>query len=239
MATSLKGKNAIITGAGRGIGYAVAIGLAKEGVNVGLIARSQEQLQKVVKEVEALGVKAAFAVADVSKNEEVTMATEKITSELGSIDILINNAGIAKFGHFMDLEIAEWEKIIQVNLMGVYYVTRAVLPGMIEQKFGDIINISSSAGQKGAPITSAYSASKFGVFGITESLAMEVRKHNIRVTALAPSTVATDLAIDNDLTDGNPDKVMQPEDIAEFIVSQLKLNKRIFIKEAGLWSTNP
>jgi 3-oxoacyl-[acyl-carrier protein] reductase len=124
-------------------------------------------------------------------------------------------------------------------LMGVYYVTRAVLPGMIERQSGDIINISSSAGQKGAPITSAYSASKFGVLGITESLAMEVRKHNIRVTALTPSTVATDLAIENDLTDGNPDKVMQPEDIAEFIVSQLKLNKRIFVKEAGLWSTNP
>lgn len=239
MATSIKGKNAIITGAGRGIGYAVAIALAKEGVNVGLIARSQEQLQQVVKEVEELGVKAAFAVADVSLNEEVTKATELLTSELGAIDILINNAGIAKFGKFMDLEIAEWEKIIQVNLMGVYYVTRAVLPGMIEQQSGDIINISSSAGQKGAPITSAYSASKFGVLGITESLAMEVRKHNIRVTALTPSTVATDLAIDNDLTDGNPDKVMQPEDIAEFIVSQLKLNKRIFIKEAGLWSTNP
>ena len=239
LATSLKGKNAIITGAGRGIGYAVAIALAKEGVNVGLIARSKEQLEKVVKEVESLGVKAAFAVADVSKNEEVIKATEFVTSELGAIDILINNAGIGKFGNFMDLEIAEWEKIIQVNLMGVYYVTRAVLPGMIEQKSGDIINISSSAGQKGAPITSAYSASKFGVLGVTESLAMEVRKHNIRVTALTPSTVATDLAIDNNLTDGNPDKVMQPEDIAEFIVSQLKLNKRIFIKEAGLWSTNP
>lgn len=239
MAISLKGKNAIITGAGRGIGYAVAIALAQEGVNVGLVARSKEQLEKVVKEVEAQGVKAAFAVADVSINEEVTKAIEFLTIEMGAIDVLINNAGIAKFGNFMDLEINEWEKIIQVNLMGVYYVTRAVLPGMIEQKSGDIINISSSAGQKGAPITSAYSASKFGVLGITESLAMEVRKHNIRVTALTPSTVATDLAIDNNLTDGNPDKVMQPEDIAEFIVSQLKLNKRIFIKEAGLWSTNP
>jgi len=239
LATSLQGKNAIITGAGRGIGRAIAIALANEGVNVGLLARSEEHLQQVVNEVEGQGVKAVFATADVSSNDEVTSAIESLTNQLGTVDILINNAGIAKFGKFMDLEIAEWEKIIQVNLMGVYYVTRAVLPGMIEQQAGDIINISSSAGQKGAPITSAYSASKFGVLGITESLAMEVRKHNIRVTALTPSTVATDLAIDNDLTDGNPDKVMQPEDIAEFIVAQLKLNKRIFIKEAGLWSTNP
>jgi 3-oxoacyl-[acyl-carrier protein] reductase len=239
LATTLKGKNAIITGAGRGIGRAIAIALANEGVNVGLLARSEEHLQQVVKEAEAQGVKAVFATADVSSNDEVTKAIESLTSELGTVDILINNAGIAKFGKFMELDVEEWEKIIQVNLMGVYYVTRAVLPGMIEQQSGDIINISSSAGQKGAPITSAYSASKFGVLGITESLAMEVRKHNIRVTALTPSTVATDLAIENDLTDGNPDKVMQPEDIAEFIVSQLKLNKRIFVKEAGLWSTNP
>lgn len=239
MSTNLKGKNAIITGAGRGIGRAIAIALANEGVNVGLLARSEEHLQEVVKETEAQGVKAVYAIADVSSNDEVTKAIHSLTSELGTVDILINNAGIAKFGKFMDLDVEEWEKIIQVNLMGVYYVTRAVLPGMIEQQSGDIINISSSAGQKGAPITSAYSASKFGVMGITESLAMEVRKHNIRVSALTPSTVATDLAIDNDLTDGNPDKVMQPEDIAEFIVSQLKLNKRIFVKEAGLWSTNP
>lgn len=239
MSTNLKGKNAIITGAGRGIGRAIAIALANEGVNVGLLARSEDHLQEVVKETESHSVKAVFATADISSNEEVTKAIHSLTSELGTIDILINNAGIAKFGKFMDLEVEEWEKIIQVNLMGVYYVTRAVLPGMIEQQSGDIINISSSAGQKGAPITSAYSASKFGVMGITESLAMEVRKHNIRVSALTPSTVATDLAIDNNLTDGNPDKVMQPEDIAEFIVSQLKLNKRIFVKEAGLWSTNP
>jgi 3-oxoacyl-[acyl-carrier protein] reductase len=239
LSTNLKGKNAIITGAGRGIGRAIAIALANEGVNVGLLARSEEHLQEVVKETEAQGVKAVFAIADVSSNDEVTKAIHSLTNELGNVDILINNAGIAKFGKFMDLDVEEWEKIIQVNLMGVYYVTRAVLPGMIEQQSGDIINISSSAGQKGAPITSAYSASKFGVMGITESLAMEVRKHNIRVSALTPSTVATDLAIDNDLTDGNPDKVMQPEDIAEFIVSQLKLNKRIFVKEAGLWSTNP
>ena len=239
MSTNLKGKNAIITGAGRGIGRAIAIALASEGVNVGLLARSEEHLQEVLKEAESQGVKAVFATADVSSNDEVTKAIHSLTSELGTVDILINNAGIAKFGKFMELAVEEWEKIIQVNLMGVYYVTRAVLPGMIEQQSGDIINISSSAGQKGAPITSAYSASKFGVMGITESLAMEVRKHNIRVSALTPSTVATDLAIDNDLTDGNPDKVMQPEDIAEFIVSQLKLNKRIFVKEAGLWSTNP
>ncbi|WP_338779943.1 3-ketoacyl-ACP reductase [Metabacillus sp. FJAT-52054] len=239
MSESLQGKTALITGAGRGIGRAAALHLAREGVNVGLLARTEEHVKSTALEAEALGVKAYYAAADVSSHEEVKKAVGQLESSLGHIDILINNAGIAKFGGFLELDPGDWEKIIQVNLLGAYYVTHAVLPGMVERKAGDIINVSSTAGQKGAPLTSAYSASKFGLLGLTESLAMEVRKHNIRVSALSPSTVATDLAIENKLTDGNPESVMQAEDIAEFMVAQLKLNKRTFIKSAGLWSTNP
>ncbi|QXE00874.1 3-ketoacyl-ACP reductase [Terribacillus sp. DMT04] len=237
MAQSLEGKKVIITGGGRGIGRAVATALAAEGAHVGLIGRTEENVKTVADSLQE--VKTAYAAADVSSLEDVTAAITKVKEELGGVDILINNAGIAKFGGFMDLDPAEWKQMIDVNLMGVYNATRVVLPDLIEQKSGDIINISSTAGQKGAPATSAYSASKFGVLGLTESLAMEVRKHNIRVTALTPSTVATDMAVENKLTDGNPEKVMQPEDIAEFIVAQLKLNSRTFIKSAGLWSTNP
>lgn len=239
MAQSLKGKVALVTGAGKGIGRATAIALAQEGVHVGLLARTEKDLVEVAKEIEALGVKTAYATADVSSMEEVNVAVEKITSSLGKTDILINNAGTGKFGKFLELDPQEWKNIIDINLMGVYYVTRAVLPQLIEKNSGDIINISSTAGQKGAPVTSAYSASKFGVLGLTESLALEVRKHNIRVTALTPSTVATELAYRENLTDGNPEKVMQPEDLAEFMIAQLKLHPRIFIKSAGLWSTNP
>ena len=236
---SIAGKNALVTGAGKGIGRAIALALAAEGVNVGLLARTESQLQEVADEVRKLGVKTTIVAADVADRPAVEQAVEKVKKELGPIDILINNAGIGTFGKFLEMEPAEWEKIIQVNLMGVYYTTRAVLPEMIERQTGDIINISSTAGQRGAAVTSAYSASKFAVMGLTESLMQEVRKHNIRVSALTPSTVATELAISNNLTDGNPEKVMQPEDLAEFIISQLKLNRRIFIKEAGMWSTNP
>jgi len=236
---SLKGKTALITGAGRGIGRATALALAKEGVHLGLIGLTSANLEKVAEEVKQYGINVSIATADVANNESVIKAVNHVTSELKQIDILINNAGTAKFGGFLDLSTEDWEKIIQVNLLGTYYVTKAVLPGMIERKSGDIINISSSAGQKGAPVTSAYSASKFAVLGLTESLMLEVRKHNIRVTALTPSTVATDLAIETNLTDGNPEKVMQPEDLAEFMVAQLKLNSRVFIKTAGMWSTNP
>jgi len=236
---SLKGKNALITGAGKGIGRALAIVLAQEGVNVGLIARTEADLQNVAEELKTFNVHVAIATADVASIDSVNTAVAKVKTDLGAIDILINNAGISSFGSFMELEPARWEEIVKVNLFGAYYVTRAVLPEMIDRKTGDIVNISSTAGQRGAAVTSAYSASKFALIGLSESLMQEVRKHNIRVTTLTPSTVATDMAKDLNLTDGNPDKVMQPEDLAELVVSQLKLNRRVFVKEAGLWSTNP
>ncbi len=236
---SISGKNALVTGAGKGIGRAMALALAKEGVNVALMARTESTLESLAEEIKGLGVNVSVVAADVANIEQVNAAVEKAIKDLGSLDILINNAGTSKFGNFLDLTPEEWEHIIQVNLMGVYYVTRAALPGMIERKSGDIINISSTAGQRGAPLTSAYSASKFGLLGLTESLMMEVRKHNIRVSAWTPSTVATDLAKEMNLTDGNPEKVMQPEDLAEMLIAQLKLNRRMFIKSVGMWSTNP
>jgi 3-oxoacyl-[acyl-carrier protein] reductase len=237
--TDLKNKNALITGAGKGIGKAIALALAKEGVNIILVARTQEEIDSVAAKVRSLRVKALAITADVADINSVNAAVAKALAEFGSIDILINNAGIAAFGKFLELEPTDWERIIQVNLMGTYYVTRAVLPNMIERQTGDIINISSTAGLSGNALTSAYSASKFAVLGLTESLMQEVRKHNIRVTALTPSTVATDMAKELKLTDGNPDKVMQAEDMAELIIAQLKLNRRVFIKNSSIWSTNP
>jgi 3-oxoacyl-[acyl-carrier protein] reductase len=236
---SLKNKNALITGAGKGIGKAVALALAAEGTNVILLARTTADLEQTAKEAQAFGVKTLILTADIADINSVNPAVEKALAEFKTIDILINNAGVGKFGKFLELTPEEFENIIRVNLMGVYYATRAVLPGMIEQQSGDIVNISSSAGLRGAALTSAYSASKFAVLGLTESLMQEVRKHNIRVTALTPSTVATDMAKDLNLTDGNPETVMQPEDLAELIIAQLKLNKRVFIKDSGMWSTNP
>ena len=238
MGQKLTNKTAIITGASDGIGYETAKALAAEGVNLGLIARTEEKLQTVQQELLQHDVDVFYARADVGVNEQVIQAVQQLTEQLGTIDILINNAGIAKFGGFLDLDVEEWEKIIQVNLLGMYYVTRAVLPKMIEQEAGDIINISSTAGQKGGPVTSAYSASKAGVLGLTESLAMEARKSNIRVSALTPSTVVTDLAIKQGLVKGDED-ALRPEDMAELMVAQLKLNKRVFLKTAGLWTTNP
>lgn len=236
---SLKGKNAIITGAGKGLGKAIAIALAQEGVNVGLLGRTEKNLISLAEELKTYPVKVAMATADVADMDGVNSAVAKIKTDLGAIDILVNNAGVGAFGKFMEMEPAKWKEIIEINLMGVYYVTRAVLPEMIDRQIGDIINVSSTAGKNGAAVTSAYSASKFGLIGLSESLMQEVRKHNIRVSTMLPSTVATDMAMDLKLTDGNPDKVMQPEDFAELLISQLKLNRRVFVKESAIWSTNP
>jgi 3-oxoacyl-[acyl-carrier protein] reductase len=237
--TDLKNKNALITGAGKGIGKAIALALAKEGVNVILVSRTQSDVDQLAIETAKLGVQSLALAADVSDINAINNAVEKALTEFKSIDILINSAGIASFGKFLELEPTVWEKIIQVNLMGTYYTTRAVIPNMIERQSGDIINISSTAGLNGNALTSAYSASKFAVLGLTDSLMQEMRKHNIRVTALTPSTVATEMAKDLNLTDGNPEKVMQSEDIAELVIAQLKLNRRVFIKNSSIWSTNP
>jgi len=237
--TDLKNKNAFITGAGKGIGKAVAIALAKEGVNLILVSRTQKDIEQLADEASNLGVKALALSADVSDINSINKAVEKALAEFKHIDILINSAGIASFGKFLELEPEAWERIIQVNLMGTYFTTRAIIPNMIERQTGDIINISSTAGLNGNALTSAYSASKFAVLGLTDSLMQEMRKHNIRVTALTPSTVATDMAKDLNLTDGNPEKVMQSEDMADLIIAQLKLNRRVFIKNSSIWSTNP
>jgi 3-oxoacyl-[acyl-carrier protein] reductase len=236
---SLAGKVALVTGAGKGIGRAIAVALAQEGSHVGLVARTEKDIKAVAREIEALGVKAAVATADVADRGQVEAAVASLQRELGPVDILINNAGTATFGKFLELEPEVWENQVRVNVFGVYYATRAVLPQMIERKTGDIVNISSTAGKSGSPVTSAYSASKFAVFGLSESLMQEVRKHNIRVTALAPSTVVTDLANSASLITGDPERVMHPEDFAELVVAQLKLNRRMFVKESTIFSTNP
>ena len=240
MGQSLQDKVAIVTGAARGIGKAVAVALAKEGVNVGMIARSEDALQQVAKEIESHGVKAAYAVANVSNLAQVQQAAAHLKKELGLADILINNAGVGKFEKLVDMDPADFKDIVDINVMGTFYVSHTIVPQLIEKNAGDVINISSTNGLNGAATSSAYSASKFGVIGLTESLAAEVRRNNIRVTALAPSTIATDLADALNLVpDDKRDQYMHPEDIAEYIVAQLKLNQRMYIKNATLMNTNP
>jgi len=236
----LKGKNAIITGGSRGLGKATAIAFANEGINVAITGRTEKSLQETVAELKALGVNATYAVFNVGNYEEVQKGIQAIISDLGSVDILVNNAGIAAFGSLNDMDVTQWSEIIQTNVMGMYYVTKEVLPYLIAKNEGDIINVSSTAGLTGNANTSAYSASKFAVIGMSESLMKEVRKNNIRVCTLTPSTIVSDLTIELGIASKDTeDTVLQPEDFAELVVAGLKLPRRAMLKGASLWSTNP
>ncbi len=237
---SLQGKNALVTGGSRGLGKAVAVALAKEGVNVAITGRNESNLQETVTLLKEFGVNATYASFDVANNSEVKTEIEKLITNFGAFDILINNAGIAAFGGFLEMEEEQWEDIVKTNLFGPYYVTRAVVPAMIQKNAGDIINVSSTAGLKGNAVTSAYSASKAGLIGLSESLMFELRKKNIRVATLTPSTIASDMSKDVlKITDGNPETVLQPEDFADLIIDILKFNRRAMLASASLWSTNP
>lgn len=237
---NLKGKKALITGGNKGLGKATAVALAKEGVDVAITGRNEDQLVATVNELKSLGVNATYAVFDVGNYDEVKKGIQSIISSFETIDILINNAGIAAFGSFNEMEVETWSNIIQTNVMGMYYVTKEVLPHLIAKNQGDIINVSSTAGLTGNANTSAYSASKFAVIGLSEALMKEMRKNNIRVCTLTPSTIASDMSISLGIAKKEDvETVLQPEDFAELIVAGLKLPRRAMLKGASLWSTNP
>lgn len=238
---TLKGKTALITGAGKGLGRAMALGLAAEGVNLLLLARTSKDLENVASEARLLNdqIAVAFETADIGNFDEIQRAIKKLTTEHPIVDILINNAGIFKSGGLLDLSVAEWQEVFQVNLFGAYFVLREVLPLMIQQGRGDILNVASTAGHKGSANMSAYGASKAALINLSESVMQEARKHNIRVTTINPSTIATDMTLSANLTNGDPDRVLQPEDLAQIVISNLKLPSRAFVKEFALWSTNP
>lgn len=236
---TLKGKTAIITGATQGIGRQIAYRLANEGISLGLLARTEEDLKELQKELQAKGIKVIIAPGDLSNRKEVEGAIAKLIQALDRVDILINNAGVAKFGEFLTMPREEWEYVLKVNLLGSYYVTRLVYAHMKELGQGDIITLASTAGEKGAVSTSAQTASKAALLGMTESLALEARPHNIRVTTLVPSTVATEKTIAQGFVKAKDQHRLLPEDLASYIVATLQLNRRSWLKRASLWSTNP
>ncbi|CAD7799324.1 Gluconate 5-dehydrogenase [Chryseobacterium aquaeductus] len=236
---NLKGKNAIITGGGKGLGKAVALILANEGVNVGITGRNEENLKMTVDEIQRIGVKAAYAIFSIDNEIHVKAGIESIAEQLGGIDILINNAGIGDFGSIEEMSSEVWEQVIKTNLFGVYYTAKAVYPFLKEKGEGDIINVASTAGLKGGANMSAYAASKAAVVSLSQSMMAEWRKQNIRVVTLTPSTIASDMSIEGGLTDGNPDKVLQPEDFAEWVRDILKMNRRALIANGSIFSTNP
>lgn len=186
-----KDKVAIVTGAGQGIGRTIALSLAKEGAKV-VVADLSDKRFEVVGEIKALGSEGLAVRCDVSDKEEVKGVVRETLEKFGRVDILVNNAGIYPFKTFSEMTEQEWDKVLNINLKGTFYFIKAVLPKMIEQKKGKIINISSIAGAVvGFSGLAHYSASKAAIAGLTKSLALEVAKHGININAIAPGPVET------------------------------------------------
>lgn len=236
---SLKGKKAIITGGSRGLGKAVALLLAQEGVHIGITGRNEDRLKETIGEIRKAGVDAAYATFNVDNEAEVQSGINQLVDDLEGVDILVNNAGIGTFGTLEDMPAADWEQVVRTNLFGVYNTAMAVYPYLKEKGRGDVINVASTAGLKGGANMSAYAASKAAVISLSQSMMAEWRKHDIRVITLTPSTIATDMSIEGGLTDGNPENVLQPEDFAEWVRDILKMKSRALVANGSIFSTNP
>lgn len=190
----LKDKVALITGGGRGIGKAIALAYAREGASLAICARTSSEIEETAKELKALGPECLGVVCDVSLEEPVGMLIKQVQERFGSIDILINNAGVmTRPVPLAELEVKKWDYTIAVNLRGPFLVTKAVLPIMMRQNSGSIINVSSSIGRGAYANFAAYAVSKWGIEGFTQTLAAEVRSYNIRVNSVEPGYVATKL----------------------------------------------
>ena len=190
----LKGKTALITGASRGIGKAIALLFAREGADIAITnIVDDDEFRNAVKEIEAQGVKAKGYVSNAARFDESQKLINDVIADFGQIDILVNNAGITRDTLLMRMTEEQWDSVIAVNLKSVFNLTKAVIPSMLKQKSGSIVNMSSVVGVSGNAGQSNYSASKAGIIGFTKSVAKEIGSRNIRCNAIAPGFILTEM----------------------------------------------
>jgi NAD(P)-dependent dehydrogenase (short-subunit alcohol dehydrogenase family) len=182
-------RTVLVTGASRGIGRSIALRFAEEGARLALVARTENELLQTASLVEQAGARAVAIPTDIRDRAGVEASVAKAESELGPIDVLVNNAGVFLWRPFLELSSEEWDLVLSTNLTGAANFCRAVLPGMIERRRGRIVNVSSIHGMRGEANLAAHSAAKFGLIGLTQSLAREYRSHNVAVNAVCPGTV--------------------------------------------------
>jgi NADP-dependent 3-hydroxy acid dehydrogenase YdfG len=223
---SITNNTAVVTGAGRGIGRAIAIELARAGARVSLAARSRSQLEETAN---IIGAAASVFPTDVRDRGQVESLIEQASSAVGPIDILVNSAGLGIFGKVVDFTDSDFATVMDTNLRGTFYTCRTVLSSMISRKTGHIINIASIAGKVGSANRAVYCASKFGVVGFTESLAEEVRQYGIRASVICPGS--TDTGFSGDKQGKAHDKMLRPEDIAYAVRMIVTQEPNSFISE--------
>ncbi len=228
---ALTGRVALITGGSRGIGLAIARRLESMGARVAICGRDASRLKDASERLAREGIQALAIVADVTRADDIAGFIQKAEGELGPTDILVNNAGLGIFGGFHERSESEWDTVLDTNLKSVFLVSRAVVPGMIQRRRGYIINISSLAGKNAFVGGGIYCASKWGLMGLNNCMAEELRVHGIRVCAVCPGSVATEFSPH---TGRDSAKMLQAEDVAHAVAAIVTEGTQSFMSEISL-----
>ena len=225
---AIPGQVALITGASRGIGLAIARRLGKMGARVSICARDQANLEEAVSVLRAEGSEVLATASDVTREDQISTLVRNTQQNLGPIDILVNNAGIGIFGPFLQQSEADWDAVINTNLKSVFLMSLAVAPEMIQRKTGQIINIGSLAGKNTFANGAIYCASKWGLLGLTGCMAEDLRGHGIRVSAICPGSVNTEFSPH---AGKDASKMLQPDDVAHAVAALVTQSPGSFISE--------
>ena len=228
------GKVAFVTGASRGIGFAIAQRLAQLGCKIAICARDEGHLQSAAKKLAIFDAQIVALKVDVAQPAEIEPAVKRVEKALGPIDILVNNAGIGYFGAIQDAPEEAWDSVLDTNLKAVFLLSKAVAPGMIQRKAGHIINIASLAGKNSFAKGGIYCASKWGLLGLTECMAEDLRPFGIRVSAVCPGSVATEFSPH---AGKDEKKMLQPDDVAHAVEMLVTQAPQSFISEVLLRPT--
>ncbi|MDO8685166.1 MAG: SDR family oxidoreductase [Clostridiales bacterium] len=233
----LKGKTAIISGGGRGIGKVIALDLAREGCNIAVSSRNESELNEVVKEAEAIGVSALGLQLDLSEEQNVTDLVDRIIDRFNSVDILINNAGIILPRPFLEVSLEEWDKTMNINLRAAFILSQKVLNIMKEKRSGYIINISSTVALSVPSHLASYGASKCGMVGLSQALYETAKEFCVKVSTIYPGITDTKMVRDLNPSHSKPGQWMLPEDISYCVMFLLKQSNRMIVKDIVPWST--
>lgn len=237
--SDLKGKTAVVTGAGKGIGRAIALALARQHADVIVAARTHADVQAVQREIEGLGRKSLSVRVDVRQENDVERLVQETVKEFGKVDILVNNAGVGYFSRVVDMDVREFDEMFATNVRGVFLCTKAFLPHMIRRQCGDIINIASLAGRNAFIGGTGYAATKWALIGFARSLMLEVREHDIRVITICPGSVDTDFERRPEAKTKDKRRIPQAEDIAQVVIDALLMPRNVMVSEIDVRPTNP
>lgn len=236
---NLRDRVAVVTGASSGIGRAVAGALGSEGCRLAICARTGTTLESAAESLARDGAEVLAVATDVARAEEVERLAETVESEMGGAEVLVNNAGIGRFGRVDELTPEEFDRTFAVNVRGLYLCSRAFVPGMIARGGGVIVNIVSLAAKNPFPDGSAYVGSKAAALAISRCMTLELREHGIRVLAVCPGSVDTPFFDKQEKFEPDRDRILRPEDVADLVVSAVRLSDRGTVSEVELRPVDP